>query len=158
MRYLVLFATILLTSCFQQEPQPVILPQGIREVMEAVETHEVLAWQGNIDGRIPVLMWYRKKNNTLSGMVVYTGNKGKQIPIFGYVKNNTHVVIQENTDRPFEVITFNVSGTSIEGKWESVVSDKWANLSMMYTDTNVIIPDFNPDNIRFRIGNLDKEH
>ena len=127
---------ITLMAC-NNKPDPLVLPQGIREVMEAVNTHDIHAWQGNIDGRIPVLMWYRKKNNALSGMVVYTGSKGPQIPIRGVIKDSIYTI--RETDATFSL---KIVGTSAEGSWISLKTGERFYTSMMYTDTSVHIPDF----------------
>lgn len=103
---------------------------------------EIDAWQGNIDGKYPVLMWYRLRDGVLSGYMFYTDNK---------VRDSLHVIgtYTDTSARMLEMMPDgNVTGiwdldvhiSSAEGFWFSPKTRKQWSASLMHIDTAVVIP------------------
>gem|GEM_PF-5003939 len=103
---------------------------------------EIYAWQGNIDGKRPVLMWYKEFDDVVVGKLFYTEQEdAKAIKLIG-TKNGTEYKLQEM--QPDGFITgfwqLKPDAISIEGTWYTTTIQKIFNASLMHIDTAVSIP------------------
>lgn len=105
-------------------------------------SEKIFAWQGNLDGKYPVLMWYKEYNDVLRGSLFYTEHKNVEpIQIIGTITNDNYriVEIQSNVDiTGLWLLSPNFHGA--EGEWYSPDGKRKYNASLMRTDTAVTIP------------------
>jgi hypothetical protein len=144
---IILFLLVsIITSCKNSKPEPFILPQGIQDLMQAVAMDKIHAWQGNINGTTPVIIWYKQNENALAGSIVYTEKKDGPIPIIGIIRDSVYAVA-EIGKTPANILTFKVMGISIEGTYSSARTGITQNISMLYTDTAVTISPFSATDV-----------
>ena len=101
------------------------------------------AWQGNVDGRYPVLMWYRIFDDVISGYLFYTENKsGDSIRIIGHTKDSIARIVEVWPDGHVSGIwNMELHASSAEGTWYAPGTGKGYNASLMHIDTSVTIQD-----------------
>lgn len=106
-----------------------------------VDASPIYAWQGNLDGRIPVLMWYRQVDSVILGSVFYTNIKDPQpIKIIGTITDEEFLINEFLPDGQISGYWhFTTSPDAAEGTWSSPTDDKQFNISMMHIDTPVSI-------------------
>ena len=131
---------VLFSSCTEENTT------DTHEELQAVVEPEVTieAWQGNIDGNIPVLMWYSKTKGILYGELLYTNQKEpKAIKIIGAERDGDKYRILEFM--PDGMITgiwaLTPQVSSVEGEWFSPTTRKMLGTSLMHIDTAVTIHD-----------------
>lgn len=99
------------------------------------------AWQGNLDGQYPVLMWYKEVDSVLIGTLFYTAQKKpRPIKLIGEIRHGEHHLDEFLPDGT-------ITGSwdmlparhSIEGTWTDPANDKSYSASLMETDTAVTI-------------------
>lgn len=102
----------------------------------------VHSWQGNLDGKYPVLMWYKEFGDVLTGSLFYTENKkAKAIRLIGTIKDNQYRIIEIWPDGKITgVWSMEPHRVGIEGSWFSPETGKELNASMMHIDTAIEIP------------------
>ena len=108
------------------------------------------AWQGNLNGTIPVLMWYSKTDSVLYGQVYYTNQKApKPIKIIGVVQDNSYRILEFMSDGNITGIwSLTPQVSSAEGDWFGSENKKTLNTSLMHIDTAVNIADISEiDNV-----------
>ncbi len=102
---------------------------------------KIYAWQGNLDGQYPVLMWYREFGDELEGKLFYTEqDHATPIRLTGR-KNDTEYILKETA--PDGTVTgiwhLKPDAISIEGYWQSPNGKRRYNASLMHIDTAVKI-------------------
>lgn len=102
---------------------------------------DIDAWQGNIDGRIPVLMWYRIHDDIISGYLFYTDNKIKDsIRIIGTAGDSMARLLEMFHDGNITGIwDLEIHSSAAEGTWFSPKTRKQLGASLMHIDTAVTI-------------------
>lgn len=141
---LLLFA---LSACETGVSQPGEAPrqQGVHVDTAATEDiyADIDAWQGNIDGRYPVLMWYRIFDDVVSGYLFYTENKsGDSIRIIGHTRDSLARILEVWPDGHVSGIwNMELHASSAEGTWYAPGTGKEYNASLMHIDTAVTIQD-----------------
>lgn len=122
----------------------------------------IQAWQGNLDGKYPVLMWYKEINGVLQGSLFYTDQKRSEpIRLVGSSVNGEHRLTEYLPNG-------NISGfwqltptrNSIEGEWVHPTSDKRLSVSLIDIDTAVVVEGLKPGadvsgEYRYDINKLD---
>ena len=94
----------------------VTIPVALAASLEEGVTH---LWQGEINGKIPVSLWFEAKGNLLAGEIVYTKTgSNKPIRLLGTMENNTLMLHEMLPDGTISGrIHGNVGGDSFTGKW-----------------------------------------
>lgn len=112
------------------------------EQLDKDSTEKIYAWQGNLDGKYPVLMWYKEQGDVLRGSLCYTEHKNAgPIQIIGTINNNEYRILEmpaEGEVTGIWLLTPSFHGA--EGKWWSPDGKNSYNASLMRTDTAVTIP------------------
>lgn len=105
-------------------------------------SNKVFAWQGNLDGKYPVLMWYKEHGDVLRGSLFYTEHKNAgPIPIIGTITGKEYRILEIQKSGEVTgvwLLTPNFHGA--EGTWHSPDGKETYNASLMRTDTAVAIP------------------
>lgn len=102
------------------------------------------AWQGNLDGKYPVLMWYKNIDGVLQGSLFYTDQESAPaIRIVGReTEDGFHELIEHMPDGK---ITghwkLRPTRNSVEGDWSSPSNGKTYSASLMDIDTAVEVND-----------------
>lgn len=130
---------VLFSSCVTTEEK-----QENNATIQNENTTVIEAWQGNLDGKIPVLMWYKKHNGVLRGQVFYTNqNKPQPITIIGTERNNKYDILEILPEgKVTGVWSITPEPSSAEGFWFSPEKNKSYSTSLMHIDTGVSIDDF----------------
>jgi len=104
---------------------------------------DIDAWQGNVDGRYPVLMWYRIFGDVVSGYLFYTENKtGDSIRIIGHTRDSLARILEVWPDGHVSGIwNMELHTSSAEGTWYAPETGKEYSASLMHIDTAVTIQD-----------------
>ncbi|MCB0700715.1 MAG: hypothetical protein H6551_06990 [Chitinophagales bacterium] len=144
---------LMLTSCTTSEKEHEhnnnVQEEETEEVSsEAQET--IHQWQGNLDGRIPVLIWYKEQQGYLFGSLYYTDQKTpKEIKLIGESDSTSHRLLEfMPTGDITGIWQLSTSSSSAEGTWYAPTTDRSYNVSAMHIDSAVTISDFaNPKNI-----------
>ncbi len=102
----------------------------------------IFAWQGNLDGKYPVLMWYKEDGDVLTGSLFYTENKpAKPIQLIGTIQDGLYRILEIWPDGDISGIwELRPDEHGAEGRWTSPTGDEQYNTSLMRTDTAVTIP------------------
>lgn len=103
---------------------------------------EIYAWQGNLDGQYPVLMWYRQNGEVLRGSLFYTEQKNaRPITIVGTITGSMYRILEMQHDGNVTGI-WNLlpAAATVEGDWFSPQKRTGYNASLMHIDTAVTIP------------------
>lgn len=103
---------------------------------------EIDAWQGNIDGKYPVLMWYRLYDGVLSGYLFYTDNKiHDSLHVIGtYTDTSARILEMMPNGNVTGIWDLDVHISSAEGLWFSPKTRNQWSASLMHIDTAVVIP------------------
>lgn len=149
MRYvLAIISVVLFVSCNSKSVESseatavdTAVPVIIIDTTSLDEAQLVYAWQGNVDGKYPVLMWFRMYKDVLMGSLFYTEHNGGEIKLFGTVQDNQCRILEMS---PHGNVTgiwqLSLQESGAEGSWFSPQTNKEYNASLMYTDTAVSIP------------------
>lgn len=112
------------------------------EQLDKDSTEKIYAWQGNLDGKYPVLMWYKEQGDVLRGSLCYTEHKNAgPIQIIGTINNNEYRILEIPNGGVVTgvwLLTPNFHGA--EGEWWSPDGKRKYNASLMRIDTAVTIP------------------
>lgn len=102
----------------------------------------IYAWQGNLDGKYPVLMWYKEQGDILTGSLFYTENKhAKPIQLIGTIQDGLYRILEIWPDGDISGIwELQPDEHGAEGSWTAPTGDEHYNTSLMRTDTAVSIP------------------
>lgn len=102
----------------------------------------IYAWQGNLDGKYPVLMWYKEHEDVVTGSLFYTENKNADpIHLIGTIENGRYRIHEIWPDGDISGIwQFQPDEHGAEGSWTAPTGDEHYNTSLMRTDTAVTIP------------------
>lgn len=105
----------------------------------------IYAWQGNLDGRYPVLIWYKEFGDMLKGSLFYTENKHpKPVNILGTIEGGKYRILEMWPDGDISgVWELEPDAHGAEGTWAAPVGNETYNASLMRTDTAVTIADVN---------------
>ncbi len=103
--------------------------------------NHIYAWQGNLDGKYPVLMWYKEDGDVLTGSLFYTENKhAKPIQLIGTIQDGLYRILEIWPDGDISGIwELRPDEHGAEGRWTSPTGDEQYNTSLMRTDTAVNI-------------------
>lgn len=150
-RVSIVVLAILLAACnsnVQEEDtyEASVLPEkGTTSPAATPDPYEGLhAWQGNLDGKYPVLMWYRQIDSVVYGSLFYTDQeKAQPITIIGNVADG-EVYLREFTGDGEVTGYWQLALTrhSAEGLWKAPSSGKSYSVSLMHIDTAVTVKDF----------------
>lgn len=104
--------------------------------------NNIYAWQGNLDGKYPVLIWYKEHGDVLTGSLFYTENKNADpIHLTGTIENGHYRILEIWPDGDISGIwEFRPDEHGAEGSWTAPTGDERYNTSLMRTDTAVSIP------------------
>lgn len=107
--------------------------------------NHIYAWQGNLDGKYPVLMWYKEFGDVVKGSLFYTENKNpRPINLLGTIQDNQYRILEIWPDGDISGIwEFEPDAHAAEGRWTSPTGDETYSTSLMRTDTAVTVPDIN---------------
>lgn len=157
MRYILTFATavLLLAACSGQQ-QEGASPAGSHEIVTkeadaapaAKNTAEVTTWSGSINGKIPVFMAYTRKEDVLSGQIIYLNTKGRQpIRIIGTIDEtgDYRILEFEASGNITGIITGKPAGKVFNGTWFSPKTRKDFPMALSAKDTSVTPGDFDGD-------------
>lgn len=116
------------------------LPVVVTDTTAEDAYKHIYAWQGNVDGKYPVLMWFRRHEDVVMGSLFYTAYKGGEIKLFGTVEGNDCKMLEMSPSGNISGVWYLSLGESgAEGRWYSPEKRKLYNASLMYTDTAVHI-------------------
>jgi len=147
---IILALLLILSGCGAKQVESNSVP-GTTEVIadETITTDttedpylHVHSWQGNLDGKYPVLMWYKEFGDVLTGSLFYTENKKAQaIRLIGTIKDKQYRIVEIWPDGKITGIwSLEPHRVGIEGSWISPETGKEFNASMMHIDTAIEIP------------------
>jgi hypothetical protein len=146
--HIILVPTLLLYSCSATEAEntangaDTVKEKTYVEQLDKDSTEKIYAWQGNLDGKYPVLMWYKEQENVLWGSLFYTEHKNAgPIQIIGTINNNEYRILEMPNNgivTGIWLLTPNFHGA--EGEWWSPEGKRKYNASLMRIDTAVTIP------------------
>lgn len=101
---------------------------------------DIQAWQGNVNGKYPVLMWYRPIGDVLVGSLFYTAKSTTPLQIIGTMTEGRHEFAEYDKDGAIVGKWYlEPTRNSIEGVWRSPTGDRQYATSLIYTDTAVTI-------------------
>ena len=149
MRYVVaIISVVLFVSCNSKSVESsettavdTVVPAVITDAMPEDEPMQIQSWQGNVDGKYPVLMWFRRHEDVLMGSLFYTEHKGGEIKLYGTVQDNQCRILEMSPQGNITGIwSLSLEESGAEGSWVSPETHKEYNASLMYTDTAVIVP------------------
>lgn len=147
-RHIVLLASllILVSSCRDTSTANKVAEESVLSYADT--SYMIQAWQGTINGKIPVLMWYRIKDSILTGSLFYTEQTPLQaIKLIGTIKNNRFRMLEFTPNGNITgVWIITPKSSSAEGSWFSPRTRKSMHVSMMHIDTAVTIEDINDVN------------
>lgn len=99
------------------------------------------AWQGNVDGKYPALMWYRIYGDVVSGYLFYTDKSKDSVRLIGTTLDSTVRLLEMWPDGNITgVWDLKIHPSAAEGSWFSPLTRKQYNASLMHIDTAVVIP------------------
>lgn len=127
---------------------------------EAKKGADVTTWSGNINGKIPVFMAYTRKENVLSGQIVYLNTKGRQpIRIIGTIDEtgDYRILEFEASGNITGIISGKPDGKVFNGTWFSPKTRKDLPMALSAKDTTVTSEDFEAD-IRTAAGSYRYEY
>ncbi|MCB0696895.1 MAG: hypothetical protein KDC07_06005 [Chitinophagaceae bacterium] len=101
----------------------------------------IYAWQGNIDGQYPVLMWYKEFGDKVAGSLFYTARKNATaIQLSGAKKGKEYELREMLPDgRVIGIWHVQPDAVSMEGTWYDPRQDITLNVSLMHIDTAVTV-------------------
>lgn len=134
---LLLAVIILFASCISEDESNTV-KDAVGDSTNIPAT-TIEAWQGNLNGNIPVLIWYTKTKGILHGSLFYTNQKdATPITIIGEEQDGSYFLdefLQDGTVTGFWHLNPQIS--SAEGQWSAPETDKQYSASLMHIDTNV---------------------
>lgn len=146
--YIVFALSIALHACNATEAGDVQSNSDTNEKTYIVQAkkdsvNHIYAWQGNLDGRYPVLMWYKEYEDVLTGSLFYTENKhAKPIQLIGTIHDGLYRILEMWPDGDISGIwELRPDEHGAEGSWTSPTGDEHYSASLMRTDTAVSVPD-----------------
>lgn len=146
--YIVFTLSIALHACNATEAGDVQSNSDANEKTYIVQVkkdsvNHIYAWQGNLDGRYPVLMWYKEYGDVLTGSLFYTENKNaRPIQLIGTIQNDVYRILEMWPDGDISGIwELRPDEHGAEGGWTSPTGDEHYSASLMRTDTAVSVPD-----------------
>lgn len=146
--HIILAPALLLSGCSATEAEntgngaDTVQEKTYIEHLDKDSSDKVFAWQGNLDGKYPVLMWYKEHGDVLRGSLFYTEhNNAGPIHIIGTITNGNYRIVEMQPNgitTGVWLLTPNFHGA--EGEWWSPDGKRKYNASMMRIDTAVTIP------------------
>lgn len=135
----------MLTAIFGCSGPPVTAPVTKAEMIPEEEVNQyahIYGWQGNINGKTPVLMWYREFGDVLTGVAFYTESKQTEpVAITGYLSRNVyHIFEMDNAGLISGEWQITPHYSAAEGSYYSPLNSEHYNASLMHIDTMVSVP------------------
>lgn len=122
----------------EEEYEAATLPEGDAPVENPYEG--LHAWQGNLDGKYPVLMWYWEEDSVLYGKLYYTDQANAQpITLIGRVGDTEHYLREySHTGGVTGYWSLHPTRHSAEGSWQDPTRERSYAASLMNIDTPVV--------------------
>lgn len=147
-RLTVILGLLLLCSCVEDTSSTITtevleVVEGVVEEAPSVPVSYLLpntnySWQGNLDGRYPVLIWYRQIDSVITGSLFYTDKSATPILLVGVAHGDSIELVEHLSNGKVTGVWLLEPGMhSIEGKWKNPINGDELSASLMKIDSAV---------------------